>query len=113
MSCPYSLDPSSCGSKGTGIPKAVAISGMTGTGAARRTKGRTGWLRTTTTVSMSRAIGTAHAAGSNMITGGITTGIGATRRESVVRNARTAEKTVEKTIGRIVTTTGVRPESWL
>jgi hypothetical protein len=48
-----------------------------------------------------------------MITGGITTGIGATRRESVVRNARTAEKTVEKTIGRIVTTTGVRPESWL
>jgi hypothetical protein len=54
-----------------------------------------------------------HAVGSNTITGGITTGIGATRRESGVRNARTVEKTVEKTAGRIVTTTGARRSSWL
>jgi hypothetical protein len=61
-----------------------------------------------TAVSTSRATGKAHAAGSNTITGGITTGIGATRRESVVRNARSVEKTVETTIGRIVTTTGAK-----
>jgi hypothetical protein len=42
MSCPHSLDPSSCGSTGIGIHKAVITSGMTAIGAARRTKGRTG-----------------------------------------------------------------------